>query len=152
MSVYLNPIWIYFCFTGHHIKGNWGTCGLYCPHTKALEKLEKCLIEDKMPLYGNGDCYSLFEQGPCNDGEWFVLNSAINGTFLPYAHCEKTLSCDVFTLTADYEGKNILTVYYFPYLKLCLILSNFQFQKYFLLHILCCFDKLRIVTQSLIMT
>ena len=88
--------------------GNWGTCGLYCPHTKALEKLEKCLIEDKMPLYGSGSCYSLFEQGPCNDGEWFVLNSAINGTFLPYAHCEKTLSCDVFTLTADYEGKNIL--------------------------------------------
>ena len=61
-----------------------------------------------MPLYGNGDCYSLFEQGPCNDGEWFVLNSAINGTFLPYAHCEKTLSCDFFTLTAEYEGKNIL--------------------------------------------
>ena len=61
-----------------------------------------------MPLYGNGDCYSLFEQGPCNDGEWFVLNSAINGTLLPYAHCEKTLSCDVFTMTTDYEGKNIL--------------------------------------------
>ena len=99
---------IFFHFTGHHMIGNWGTCGLYCPHTKALEKLENCLIEDKMPLYGNGSCYSLFERGPCKDGEWFVLNSTINGTFLPYAHCEKTLSCDVFTLTADYEGKNIL--------------------------------------------
>ena len=64
-----------------------------------------------MPLYRNGDCYSLFEQGPCSDGEWFVLNSAINGTLLPYAHCEKTLSCDVFTMTADYEGKKLCFFY-----------------------------------------
>ena len=66
------------------------------------------VLDNMMPQYDSEKCYPLFEQGPCKDGEWFVLNSAINGTLLPYAHCEKTLSCDVFTLTADYEGKNIL--------------------------------------------
>ena len=60
-----------------------------------------------MPLNGSGKCYPLFEQGPCTDGEWFVLNSAINDTLLPYALCEKALDCNVFTLRSDYEGKNI---------------------------------------------
>ena len=63
-----------------------------------------------MPLYGNGDCYSLFEQGPCKDGEWFVLNSlafGINGRLLPYPHCEEATYCDG-ELQTDYEGKNIL--------------------------------------------
>ena len=72
-----------------------------------MARLEKCLIDDMMPLNGSGKCYPLFEQGPCMDGEWFVLNSAINGSLLPYALCEKTLDCNVFTLRSDYEGKNI---------------------------------------------
>ena len=62
-----------------------------------------------MPLYDSGKCYPLFEQGPCNDGEWFVLNSAaieINGRLLPYPHCEKVTYCDG-ELETDYEGKNI---------------------------------------------
>ena len=98
-------------------SGNWGNCG---PDCTALARLEKCLIDnmmpltlpldvldDMMPLYDSEKCYSLFEQGPCNDGEWFVLNSAIDGTLLPYAKCEKVLDCDVFTLEEDFEGKNI---------------------------------------------
>merc|ERR1712129_115760 len=31
-------------------------------------------------------------------------NSAIDGTLLPYAKCEKVLDCDVFTLKEDFEG------------------------------------------------
>ena len=69
-----------------------------------------------MPLNGSGKCYPLFEQGPCNHGEWFVLNSANNVTLLPYAQCEKILDCDVFTLKEDFEGKNILC-------------ANFQFLR-----------------------
>ena len=61
-----------------------------------------------MPLNGSGKCYPLFEQGPCNYGEWFVLKSANNVTLLPYAQCENVLDCDVFTLKEDFEGKNIL--------------------------------------------
>ena len=77
-----------------------------------MARLEKCLIDDRMPLNGSGKCYPLFEQGPCMDGEWFVLNSAINGSLLPYALCEKALDCIglgpiVFTLRSDFEGKNI---------------------------------------------
>ena len=74
-----------------------------------MARLEKCLIDDKMPLYDSEKCYPLFEQGPCNDGEWFVLNSLaieINGRLLPYPHCEKVTYCDG-ELKTDYEGKNI---------------------------------------------
>ena len=63
-----------------------------------------------MPLYDSEKCYPLFEQGPCNDGEWFVLNSLtieINGRLLPYPHCEKATYCDG-ELQTDYEGKNKL--------------------------------------------
>ena len=87
-------------------SGNWGNCG---PDCTALARLEKCLIDDMMPLYDSGKCYPLFEQGPCNDGEWFVLNSVateINGRLLPYPHCEKVTYCDEELIT-DYEGKNI---------------------------------------------
>jgi len=92
--------------TGHHISGNlyWGVCGKKCPHTTDLLRLQICLENDMMPLYGTDNCYPLFEQGPCDSGEWFVLNSAINGTLLPYAHCEKTPDCDVFTLKTAFEG------------------------------------------------
>ena len=65
-----------------------------------------------MPLYGSEKCYPLFEQGPCDDGEWFVLNSANNGTLLPYAHCEKALDCQFFVLKHDFEGKNGLCIVY----------------------------------------
>ena len=61
-----------------------------------------------MPLNGSEKCYPLFEQGPCNHGEWFVLNSANNVTLLPYAQCENVLDCDAFTLKEDFEGKNML--------------------------------------------
>ena len=105
--------------TGHHINGFGGTCGQKCPHTTALARLEKCLIDNMMPLYGSEKCYPLFEQGPCDDGKWFVLNSEINGTLLPYAHCEKALDCEVFALKSDYAGKNTLSakfqlVFYIP--------------------------------------
>ena len=92
-------------------SGNWGNCG---PDCTALARLEKCLIDDMMPLYDSGKCYPLFEQGPCNDGEWFVLNSAaieINGRLLPYPHCEKVTYCDG-ELETDYEGKDILFTNY----------------------------------------
>ena len=101
-------------------SGNWGSCG---PDCTALARLEKCLINNMMPLtlhhyvldnvmpqYDSGKCYPLFEQGPCNDGEWFVLNSGsieINGRLLPYPHCEKATYCDG-ELYTNYEGKNIL--------------------------------------------
>ena len=74
-----------------------------------------------MPFYGSDKCYPLFEQGPCIDDEWFVLNSAINRTLLPYAHCEKSLDCEVFALKDDYGGKNILSVK-FPHWNFSLIL------------------------------
>ena len=61
-----------------------------------------------MPFYGSEKCYPLFEQGPCNDGKWFVLNSSNNVTLLPYAQCENVLDCDAFTLKEDFEGKNML--------------------------------------------
>ena len=67
-----------------------------------------------MPLYESGKCYPLFEQGPCNDGEWFVLNSVateINGRLLPYPHCEKVTYCDG-ELETNYEGKDILFTNY----------------------------------------
>merc|ERR1712008_109403 len=88
---------------GLHLGGNenWGNCG---PDCTSLARLEKCLIDDMMPFYGSEKCYPLFKQGPCNDGEWFVLNSAIDGTLLPYAQCENVLDCDVFTLKEDFEG------------------------------------------------
>ena len=73
----------------------------------ALARLDKCLIDNMMPLQKYYKCYPLFEQGPCNDGEWFVLSSTVNDTLLPNAHCEKALNCDVFTLKSDYEGKHI---------------------------------------------
>ena len=73
-----------------------------------MARLEKCLIDDMMPLYESGKCYPLFEKGPCNDGEWFVWNSVsteINDRLLPYPHCEKVTYCDG-ELETDYEGKN----------------------------------------------
>ena len=62
-----------------------------------------------MPLYDSEKCYPLFEQGPCNDGEWFVLNSLaieINGRLLPDPHCEEVIYCNG-ELETDYERKNI---------------------------------------------
>ena len=68
------------------------------------------VLDNMMPQYDSEKCYPLFEQGPCKDGEWFVLNSLafeINGRLLPYPHCEEATYCDG-ELQTDYEGKNIL--------------------------------------------
>jgi len=70
------------------------------------------VLDNMMPQYDSEKCYPLFEQGPCKDGEWFVLNSlafAINGRLLPYPHCEKATYCDG-ELETDYEGLDCLTL------------------------------------------
>jgi len=92
--------------TGHHLTGNyfWGNCGQNCPHTTAMARLDKCLNKDMMPYYGSEECYPLFEQGPCAENEWFVLDSKLKDTVLPYAHCETALDCEVFTLENEHEG------------------------------------------------
>jgi len=92
--------------TGHHCTGNyyWGNCGQNCPHTTAMARLDKCLNKDMMPYYGSEECYPLIEQGPCAENEWFVLNSKLNDTVLPYAHCETALDCELFTLKNEHEG------------------------------------------------
>ena len=61
-----------------------------------------------MPYYGSEECYPLFEQGPCEENEWFVLDSTLNDTILPYAHCEKALECELFTL----ETQNVSSTEY----------------------------------------
>ena len=86
-----------------------------------MARLEKCLIDNMMPFRKYYKCYPLFVKGPCNDGEWFVLNNASNDT-LPNAHCEKALDCDGFTLKSDFAGKqilctNFLITYYISFLK-----------------------------------
>ena len=99
--------WNKFCgITGHHLTGNyfWGNCGQNCPHTTAMARLDKCLDKDMMPYYGTEECYSLFEQGPCAENEWFVLDSKQKDTVLPYAHCEIALDCEIFTLENEHEG------------------------------------------------
>jgi len=80
---------------------------------KARASLERCLNKNMMPLFGSDTlhgfpplgserCYPLFEQGPCGDGHWFVLDS--DKTFLPKAHCKKKPNCDVYVLETEYEG------------------------------------------------
>ena len=99
--------WNKLCgITGHHFTGNyfWGNCGQNCPHTTAMARLDKCLDKDMMPYYGSEECYPLFEQGPCAENEWFVLDSKLNDTVLPYAHCETALDCEIFTLENEHEG------------------------------------------------
>ena len=69
-----------------------------------MARLNKCLNKDMMPYYGSEECYPLFEQGPCAENEWFVLDSNLNDTVLPYAHCKKALDCELFTLENEHEG------------------------------------------------
>ena len=99
--------WNKLCgITGHHFTGNyfWGNCGQNCPHTTAMARLDKCLDKDMMPYYGSEECYPLFEQGPCGENEWFVLDSTLKDTVLPNAHCETALDCEIFTLENEHEG------------------------------------------------
>jgi len=70
------------------------------------------VLDNMMPQYDSEKCYPLFEQGPCKDGDWFVLNSlafGINGRLLPYPHCEKATYCDG-ELETDYEGLDCLSL------------------------------------------
>ena len=69
-----------------------------------MARLNKCLNKDMMPYYDSEECYPLFEQGPCAENEWFVLDSKLNDTVLPYAHCETALDCEIFTLENEHEG------------------------------------------------
>ena len=55
-----------------------------------------------LPPLGSERCYPLFEQGPCANGQWFVLNS--DRTHLPKAHCKKKPNCDLYVLETEYEG------------------------------------------------
>merc|ERR1712210_170561 len=59
-------------------------------------------------IKGSERCYPLFEQGPCGDGHWFVLDS--DKTFLPKAHCKKKPNCDVYVLETEYEGPECIPV------------------------------------------
>ena len=82
----------------------------------SLPRLDKCLNNDMMPQYGSDECCFLFEQGPCEENEWFVLDSALNNTVLPY-YCEKALDCELFTLetqdvsSTEYLSKLILKIW-----------------------------------------
>ena len=63
------------------------------------------------PPLGSERCYPLFEQGPCGDGQWFVLNSALDRTLLPKAHCEKAPDCSVYVLKTEFEGMYQSSIY-----------------------------------------
>ena len=69
-----------------------------------MARLNKCLNKDMMPYYDSEECYPLFEQGPCAENEWFVLDSKVKDTVLPIAHCETALDCELFTLENEHEG------------------------------------------------
>ena len=56
------------------------------------------------PPLGSERCYPLFEQGPCGNGQWFILSS--DRTLLPKATCKKKPKCEtgVYVLETEYEG------------------------------------------------
>ena len=69
---------------------------LLFPDELKRKKLDYCLNENKMPFDGgiNGfECYETLEQGPCETGEWLVLDQNSENESSPIAKCEEKL-CD----------------------------------------------------------
>ena len=67
------------------------------PDELRMKKLDYCLNKNKMPFDGgiNGfECYKVLEKGPCETGEWLVLdqNNSENESS-PHAKCEEK-PCD----------------------------------------------------------
>ena len=69
---------------------------LIFPDELKIKKLDYCLDENKMPFDDgeNGfECYEVLEQGPCETGEWLVLDHNSESESNPNTKCEKK-NCD----------------------------------------------------------
>jgi hypothetical protein len=74
--------------------------------------LDFCTDHDQMPFYdqnyGEFLCYPLLEQGPCKDGEWYILNENL---LQPVATCAKR-PCNGSTELIPYIDGTCEVLYY----------------------------------------